>query len=117
LAFNSGGDLFEADSGSGNIYEFTTNGTQSTFATGLGAPHSLAFQVPVPEPSLSLIKALTLQDYSLNVGSNYQVQVSADLINWTNQGAVFTATSAYWQATNYWLVANWNQLFFRLVQQ
>jgi hypothetical protein len=67
--------------------------------------------------SLSLIKAVTLQDYSLDVGTNYQLQVSSDLINWTNQGAVFTATSSYWLSTNYWNVANWNQLFFRVVQQ
>jgi hypothetical protein len=66
---------------------------------------------------LSLIKAVTLQDYGLTVGSNYQVQVSSDLLNWTNQGSVFTATSPYWQSTNYWQVANWNQLFFRLEQQ
>ena len=67
--------------------------------------------------SLTLIKAVTLQDASLNVGSNYQVQVSSDLINWTNQGSVFTAASSYWRSTNYWDVENWNQLFFRLLPQ
>jgi hypothetical protein len=57
LAFNSAGDLFEADSGgSGNVYEYTPNGTRSTFASGLasGDPYGLAFQgvtLPVPEPS------------------------------------------------------------------
>jgi hypothetical protein len=65
-------------------------------------------------PPLIISKAVYLQDYSLSVGSNYQVQVSSDLINWTNQGSVFTATSSYWQSTNYWSVANWNSLFFRL---
>src|SRR5208282_3959225 len=35
-------NLFEADS-SGNIYEFTTNGVKSTFASGLDYPHGLAF--------------------------------------------------------------------------
>ena len=35
LAFNSAGDLFVADFGSGNIYEFTPGGAQSTFASGL----------------------------------------------------------------------------------
>jgi sugar lactone lactonase YvrE len=43
LAFNSTGDLFEADQGSENIYEFTTNGVQSTFASGLDNPVGLAF--------------------------------------------------------------------------
>ena len=35
-------NLFGGD-GSGNIYEFTTNGTQSTFASGLNQPYGLAF--------------------------------------------------------------------------
>src|ERR1700744_4802061 len=35
-------NLFEAD-GSGNIYEFTANGTKSTFASGLSIPMGLAF--------------------------------------------------------------------------
>ena len=49
------GDLFEADGGSGNIYEFAPNGTpMGAFASGLTAPTALAFQgetLPVPEPS------------------------------------------------------------------
>ena len=52
LAFDSAGDLFVADS-STNIYEFTPDGTQSTFASGV-YPNALAFQdetLPVPEPS------------------------------------------------------------------
>jgi sugar lactone lactonase YvrE len=44
LAFDSAGNLFEADAGgSGNIYEFTPGGTQSTFASGISAPFGLAF--------------------------------------------------------------------------
>jgi sugar lactone lactonase YvrE len=35
-------NLFESD-GSGNIYKFTPNGTQSTFASGLNNPAGLAF--------------------------------------------------------------------------
>src|SRR5215469_2406160 len=35
-------NLFAGDS-SGNIYEFTTNGVRSTFASGLSAPYGLAF--------------------------------------------------------------------------
>jgi hypothetical protein len=46
LAFNSAGDLFEADEdnqiGGGNIYEFTPGGAKSTFASGLN-PEGLAF--------------------------------------------------------------------------
>src|ERR1700685_3128027 len=43
VAFNSGGDLFEADYRSGNIYEYTPTGTQSIFATNFSVPLSLAF--------------------------------------------------------------------------
>ena len=41
LAFDSAGNLFEADSGSGNIYEFTPGGARSTFASGAGHPFGL----------------------------------------------------------------------------
>ena len=36
-------NLFVADSGSGNIYEYTPGGAQSTFASGLSNPLGLAF--------------------------------------------------------------------------
>ena len=36
-------NLFEADLSNGNIYEFTTNGTSSTFTSGLSGPVGLAF--------------------------------------------------------------------------
>ena len=67
--------------------------------------------------TVNINKAVFLSSDSLNVGLNYQVQASSDLNNWTNQGTMFTATNSSWQSTNYWPVANWNQLFFRLVQQ
>jgi hypothetical protein len=53
----------------------------------------------------------------LSVGTNYQLQVSGDLNTWTNQGSVFTATNASMIYPQYWDVANWNQIFFRLEQQ
>jgi hypothetical protein len=70
-----------------------------------------ALQFP---PILNVQKAVYLTSNNLQTGSNYQVQASSDLVNWTNQGSVFTATTNYWRSTNYWDVANWNQLFFRL---
>ena len=66
---------------------------------------------------LNVRKAVYLDSSNLWTGSNYQVQASSDLINWTNQGSVFTATNSSWRSTNYWDVANWNQLFFRIQQQ
>ena len=51
----------------------------------------------------------------LLLNTNYQLQVSSDLINWTNQGAIFTATNSSMVSTQYFDVPNWNQLFFRIV--
>jgi PEP-CTERM motif-containing protein len=61
LAFDSAGNLYLANDGSGDVDKFTPNGTESTFATGLGNATGLAIQgqtLPVPEPStLALITA------------------------------------------------------------
>ena len=43
LTYAIPGDLYESDYGSGNIYEFTPDGTRSTFASGLNSPAGLAF--------------------------------------------------------------------------
>jgi hypothetical protein len=50
------GNLFEADAGSDNIYEFTPGGTRSTFASGF-LPSALAFQ-PIPEPATVFLLGL-----------------------------------------------------------
>lgn len=47
LAFDSAGNLFVACYQSGNIYQFTPEGTRTTFASGLSQPTDLAFQ-PAP---------------------------------------------------------------------
>jgi hypothetical protein len=65
-------------------------------------------------PIINIQKAVYLTSNNLWTGSNYQVQASSDLVNWTNQGSAFNATTNYWRSTNYWDVANWSQLFFRL---
>jgi sugar lactone lactonase YvrE len=43
LAFDSGGNLFVADSGSGAVYKFTPAGVRTTFALGLSVTVGLAF--------------------------------------------------------------------------
>lgn len=63
---------------------------------------------------VSINKAVYLASPNLKVGTNYQLEVSTDLINWTNSGDVFTATNSTWRSTNYWDVVDWNQLYFRL---
>ena len=68
-------------------------------------------------PIISIQKAVYITSGNLHAGTNYVVQASTDLLNWTNQGSAFTATNSTWASTNYWPVDNWNQLFFRLQQQ
>ena len=68
-------------------------------------------------PTISIQKAVYLTSTNLLTGSNYVVQASTDLSNWTNQGSVFTATNSVWRSTNYWDVVNWNQASFRLQLQ
>jgi hypothetical protein len=67
-------------------------------------------------PIINICKAVYLTSENLHPGTNYQLQVSSDLVNWTNSGSVFTTTTNVWASTNYWNVDNWNQLFFRLQQ-
>lgn len=65
-------------------------------------------------PVIGLIKSVKPSFSYLSVGTNYQLQVSADLSKWTNQGSVFTATNGTMVYPQYFDVDNWNQLFFRL---
>jgi hypothetical protein len=45
LAVDASGNLFEADSGSGSIFQFAPDGTKTTFvSTGLTRPYGLAFE-------------------------------------------------------------------------
>jgi hypothetical protein len=75
-------------------------------------------RIYTPAPSqITFVKAFTLDYQNLQIGSNYQAQASPDLATWTNWGAAFTATSSTYTNTSYQRIANWNQLFFRLMQQ
>lgn len=65
-------------------------------------------------PRVNLMKAVKPSFPNLFLGANYQLQVSGDLVTWTNQGSPFTATSASMVYPQYWDVDNWNSLFFRL---
>jgi hypothetical protein len=119
VGYHGSGFVIGADSSASPYFKFFSGAIDDVRIYKRALSSTEVYQLYALESGqgLSLIKAVTLQDYSLTVGSNYQVQVSSDLINWTNQGPVFTATSSYWQSTNYWQVANWNQLFFRLERQ
>ena len=63
---------------------------------------------------IGLLKAVKPSFTDLLLGTNYQLQVSADMSTWTNQGSPFTATSPTMTYPQYWDVDNWNKLFFRL---
>jgi hypothetical protein len=65
-------------------------------------------------PHVNLLKAVKPAFDGLSPGTNYQLQVSADMDSWTNQGAPFTATNTSMIYPQYWDVENWNRLFFRL---
>jgi hypothetical protein len=65
-------------------------------------------------PRVDLIKAVKPSFSNLTLTTNYQLQVSADMNNWTNQGSAFTATNTSMVYPQYWDVDNWKQLFFRL---
>ena len=63
---------------------------------------------------VNLIKAVKPSFSNLTLTTNYQLQVSGDLNNWTNQGSVFTATNINMIYPQYFDVDNWDKLFFRL---
>lgn len=71
----------------------------------------------VEKGNVNIHKAVYVDTGGLAVGTNYQLQISGDLINWTNQNSPFTATSSYYLFTNYFNVENWNSLFFRVLPQ
>lgn len=65
-------------------------------------------------PWVNLIKAVKPSFSNLTLTTNYQLQVSGDLNNWTNQGSTFTASNTTMIYPQYWDVDNWGKLFFRL---
>jgi hypothetical protein len=74
-------------------------------------------EFPVVGPTISLLKAVEPQFSNLIIGANYQLQVSGNLNTWTNQGIPFIATNSMIMYPQYFNVANWNQLYFRLIPE
>jgi hypothetical protein len=64
--------------------------------------------------TLGLVMAVKPSFSNLSIGTNYQLQVSSDFKTWTNHGSAFAATNVTMIYPQYFDVANWNQLFFRL---
>ncbi len=63
---------------------------------------------------VNLLKAVKPSFDGLGLGTNYQLQVSADMSTWTNEGSPFMATNTSMVYPQYWDVDNWNGLYFRL---
>jgi hypothetical protein len=63
---------------------------------------------------ISLVKAVRPYFVDLLLGTNYQLQVSGDMLTWTNLGAPFPATNSSMPFPQYFDVASWAKLFFRL---
>lgn len=66
------------------------------------------------DPQVTLVKAVKPSFSRLIVGASYILQVSTDLVTWTNQGKIFTATGPTMDYPQYWDVDNSSTLYFRL---
>src|SRR5439155_11154587 len=89
LAFDSAGNLFEADGSevAGTINKFAPDGTRSTFATGLNRPAFLAIQ-PAPTTSYA---AQIQQPINADGTSVFNVRRGVVPVNFTlTQGGVAT---------------------------
>ncbi|HOC57871.1 MAG TPA: hypothetical protein PKI20_19790 [Verrucomicrobiota bacterium] len=65
-------------------------------------------------PRVNFVKAFTVDASNLSVGSNYILQASSDLTNWTIIDDGITSSTGTYTNTTYWRVDDWNKLFFRL---
>jgi hypothetical protein len=81
---------------------------------GYTSTPSIYIYCPLGLPTIGLVKAVKPSFTDLFIGTNYQLQVSADMNNWTNQGSPFAATNTIMVYPLYLDVENWGQLFFRL---
>jgi len=68
---------------------------------------------PIPNPRVSLTKAVKPGLSNLVVGLSYQLQVSSNLVTWTDHGTPFTATDVSMVYPQYFDVDVWHSLFFR----
>jgi hypothetical protein len=68
--------------------------------------------------NVQFVKMYSLDFDGLAIGTNYQLQVSTNLLSWTNWGTPFTATTeSYTNAVPIQRVDDWGKIFFRLNAQ
>jgi hypothetical protein len=65
-------------------------------------------------PKVAVIKAVKPSFSDLIIGTKYQLQYSADLSVWTDEGTPFIATEPTMAYPQYWDVDKWTDLFFRV---
>ena len=68
---------------------------------------------PIPDPEVTLVKAVKPALSNLVAGLSYQLQVSSNLVTWVNHGAPFTATDVRMVYPECFDVDVWHRLFFR----
>ena len=81
--------------------------------SAIRAPPNIYISSPIGV-QVGLLKAVQPFFSNLLPGTNYQLQVSADMSAWTNYGAPFPATNINMVYPQSWYVDNWNSLYFRL---
>jgi len=87
--------MFVADAGGGNIYKFTTNGVQSTYASGLSQPYALAFGTATGQisgaPTLNIAYANNQAIISWpSSATGWTLQTNSNLATgtWANYGGI-----------------------------
>jgi hypothetical protein len=108
--------LYHFDEGQGSIvHDASGNGNDGTIYGSSAWSTNVPF---IPPFQVNVHKAVYLDFSNLQIGTNYQVQVTSNLYAgpWVNFGSPFTATNSTMTYTNYWNVDNWGHLFFRLSQ-
>jgi hypothetical protein len=88
----------------------------SVAITNPGSGYTSAPAIYIYSPmglQVDLAKAVKPSFSDLLIGTNYQLQLSADLVTWTNQGSPFTATAPTMVYPQYF-DADWGSLFFRV---
>jgi sugar lactone lactonase YvrE len=92
LAFDQFGNLFEADSGTGNIFKFTPSGAKTTFVSWLNSPMGLAFDssgnIYVSDPATFKITKITRSG----------IQSTFVTAEWTRQGIAFDRSGSLFVA-------------------
>ncbi len=66
------------------------------------------------QPVVGLKQAFRPALSNLYLGTNYQLQLSADMNSWTNFGSPFTPTNSVMDYPQYFDTDIWGKLFFRL---